>query len=173
MKPEVLHIRNHVIPCEVYESELKLDRSDKNPITLFTFVFEGLSCLLLEEVAVQLWTEVARRYLTLKKECSEKSNSEVIGRISFECDGTRVEYEFSRITKSALLNLSQIGEFIKQYPESKEIRISRDGPILVRFRSDEAGNIVAANQGRGGRSKLHSWLTGLGGALSLFERRNR
>jgi hypothetical protein len=163
MKLKILQIRNHAIPCEVYESELKLDRRDKNPITLLTFVLKELPNPLLDDIAVQLWTEVARRYLALKKEYSEKSNGEVIGRISFECDGAQVEYEFSRLTKSALLNLLRIGEFVKQYPESEEIRISRDGPILVRFRNAKPENVASPNPEKGGRSKIQSWLAGLAG----------
>ena len=173
MTPKILQIRNHAIPCEVYESELKLDRRDKNPITLLTFAFKELPSPLLDDIAAQLWTEVARRYLTLKKECSEKSNDEVIGRISFECDGARVEYEFSRLTKSALLNLLRIGEFVKQYPESEEIRISRDGPILVRFRNAKPENVAPPNPEKGGRSKIQSWLAGLGETLTHPRRRGR
>jgi hypothetical protein len=173
MKPEILQIRNHAISCEVYESELKLDRRDKNPVTLFTFVFKGLPSLLLDEIAVQLWTEVARRYLNLKREYSQKSKGEVIGRISFECDGARVEYEFSRLTKSALLNLVRMGQFVKQYPDSEEIRISRDGPILVRFRNAKPEAVTPANQETGRRSKIQSWLAGIGGALAHLRRRSR
>jgi hypothetical protein len=173
MTPKILQIRNHAILCEVYESELKLDRRDKNPITLLTFAFKELPSPLLDDIAVQLWTEVARRYLTLKKEYSEKSNGEVIGRISFECDGARIEYEFSRLTKNSLLNLVRIGQFVKQYPNSEEIRISRDGPILVRFRGAKPESVASTNQEEGRRSKIQSWLAGLSGTLTHPQRRER
>lgn len=173
MKPEVLRIRNHEISCEVYESELKLDRRDKNPVTLFTFVLKELPSPLLDEIALQLWAEVARRYLNLKKDYSQKSKNQVIGRISFECDGTRIEHEFSRLTKSALLNLVRIGQFVKQYPESEEIRISRDGPILVRFRDAKQEKIGPANRQKGHLSKIQTWLAGLEGALTHLTRRGR
>ncbi len=89
MTPEHFQIQNHVIPLELYESEITVDRRDKNPITLLSFVFKELPPPLLDEIADRLWAEVARRYLILKKENREKSNGEVIGRISFESNGAK------------------------------------------------------------------------------------
>jgi hypothetical protein len=174
MKQEILQIQNHAIPCEVYESELSTEHRDKSPITLLSFVLHDLPSPLLDEIARSLWVEIARRYLALKQKYSTKSNGVVIGRISFECDGARVEYEFSRLTKSALLNLLRIGEFIKQYPESEEIRISRDGPIMVRFRNAEPENVAAPSQEKSRLSKIQSWLAGLtSGTLTHPGRRER
>ncbi len=173
MKTEILQIRKHAISCEVYESELKLDRRDKNPIALITLVFKALPSTLLDEIAVPLWTEVARRYLNLKKEYREKSKGEVIGRISFECDGARVEYEFSRLTKSALHILMLVGQFVKQYPESEEIRISRDGPILVRFRKVEPNNLARESQEKRRRLKIQSCLASFVGGLTRLRRDKR
>ena len=173
MKPEILRVRNRSIACQVYESEIKIDRRDKNPITLITFVFKALPSPLLDEIAFHLWTAVARRYLNLKKEYLQKSNGEVIGRISFECDGARVEYEFSRLTKSALINLVRVGQFVKQYPESEEIRISRDGPILVRFRNGKADNTTPSSQQIELRSKIRFWLADLARGLNHLRRRLR
>ena len=143
MRSEVFHIRNREICCEIYESELKLDRHDKEPITIITFALGRFSIDALMEMGGYLWVEVGRRYLNLKKALSEKSSAEVIGRISFECDDTRVEYEFSKLTKSVFLNLLQVAPFLKQYPQSEEMRISRDGPILVRFRNSDAAATAA------------------------------
>jgi hypothetical protein len=144
MRSEVFHVRNREICCEIYESELKLDRQDKEPITVLTFALGSFSSDALMAIGGHLWVEVGRRYLNLKKASSETSSAEVIGRISFECDRVRVEYEFSKLTKSALLNLLQIAPFLKQYPESEEMRISRDGPILVRFRNSDPEATAAA-----------------------------
>jgi hypothetical protein len=171
MNLSTLNIRNHKIPCEIYESELKLSRRDKNLITLIAFVFKALPSPLLDETAALLWAEVARKYLNLKREFSKKPHNEVIGRISFEYGRTRIEYEFSRFTKSVLLNLVRIGQFVKQYPDSEEIRISRDGPILVRFRNTDAENTAQACQGKENRSKIQSWLADLGAGLTRFKSR--
>jgi hypothetical protein len=166
MKAEILHIQNHAFPYEVYESEIKLDRRDRHPITLFSFVFNAFPSPLLDDVAIRLWAEVARRFLTLKKQFQEKSNGEVIGRISFKFENARVEYEFSRLTRNSLLNLVRIGQFVKQYPESDKIRSLCDGTILVSFRSEETGNDVTAQPGEGVRLKIRALLKVLGEALS-------
>jgi hypothetical protein len=165
MKAEILHIQNHDFSYEVYESEIKLDRRDGNPITLFSFVFNAFPSPLLDDVAIRLWAEVARRFLTLKKQFQEKSNGEVIGRISFKFENARVEYEFSRLTRNSLLNLVRIGQFVKQYPESEKIRSLYDGTILVSFRSEETRNNVAAQPSEGVRLKIRSLLRLLGEAL--------
>ncbi|MCU0558705.1 MAG: hypothetical protein MUD16_00730 [Desulfobacterales bacterium] len=169
MKPEHFQIHQHSIPFEIYESELTEGRKDKNPITLLTFIFKELPPPLLDEIAARLWGEVAKRYLALKKESLAKSNGEVIGRISFECSGTRVEYEFSRLTREVLQNLARLGEFVKQYPETGEIRASRDGPILVRFRNrqpeDPSLRSVAEKKRRWAKG---CWMEGLSG--SMFRR---
>jgi len=171
MGSEVFHVRNHEIRCEFIESELKLDRKDKNPITILTFVLGSFPSDMLQELGGHLWMEVARRYLTLKKNCAEKSPGEVIGRISFECDGARVEYEFSNLTQSALRSLCQIGPFLKQYPHSQEIRIARDGPILVRFRNLEPGT-PSEKPASASSSTIYSWFSGINGRLrKYFQRR--
>jgi hypothetical protein len=103
--------------------------------------------------------------LTLKKQFQEKSNGEVIGRISFKFENARVEYEFSRLTRNSLLNLVRIGQFVKQYPESEKIRSLYDGTILVSFRSEETRNNVAAQPSEGVRLKIRSLLRLLGEAL--------
>ena len=172
MRAEILHIQSHDIPYEIYESELKTDRRDKNPITLLSFVFKALPSPLLDDIAAGLWTEVARRYLTIRKELQGKSDGEVLGRISFECDGAHIEYEFSRLTKKSLLNLVRISQFVKQYPHSQKIRISRDGPILVRFRNDVIENTALGKPGKDAPLRFQAWASGVGGVLShLFRRR--
>ena len=149
MRSEIFHIRSREIRCEIYESELKVDRQDKEPITILTFVLGSFSSDALMKLGRHLWVEVARRYLTLKKASSENSSAEVIGRISFECDSVRVEFEFSKLTKRAFFNLCQVAPFLKQYPDSEEMRISRDGPILVRFRNSEPETSAATPAGGG------------------------
>lgn len=174
MKPEHFQIHQHSIPFEIYESELTVDRRDKNPITLLSFVFKELPPPLLDEIADRLWAEVARRYLFLKRENREKSNGEVIGRISFESNGAKIEYEFSRLTKEVLRSLSRLGEFAKQYPDTAEIRASRDGPILVRFRSpkrEDASLPSAAKKNQ--RTTTSSWLDGVSGSMIRFWRSRR
>jgi hypothetical protein len=174
MTPEHFQIQNHVIPLELYESEITVDRRDKNPITLLSFVFKELPPPLLDEIADRLWAEVARRYLILKKENREKSNGEVIGRISFESNGAKIEYEFSRLTKEVLRNLSRLGEFAKQYPDTAEIRASRDGPILVRFRSSKREDAsLPAAAGNKQRTTTNSWLDGVSGSMIRFWRSRR
>lgn len=170
MRSEVFHIRNREICCEVYESELKLDRHDKEPITIFTFALGRFSIDALMEMGGQLWVEVGRRYLNLKKAFSEKSSAEVIGRISFECDDTRVECEFSKLTKSTLLSLCQIGPFLKQYPFSQEIRIARDGPTLVHFRNSEPETSSERPAGAGSTA-IHSWFSAINGRMRRYFRR--
>lgn len=166
MKPEHLQIHQHSIPFEIYESELTVDRTDKNPITLLSFIFKELPLPLLDDIATRLWREVAKKYLVLKKENLEKSNAEVIGRISFECSGTRVEYEFSRLTRDVLRNLVRLGEFVKQYPETEEIRASRDGPILVRFRTRKGEELsLPSAAGKKRRTAKSGWGEGLSGSM--------
>jgi len=114
--------------------------------------------------------EVGRRYLNLKKAFSEKSSAEVIGRISFECDDTRVEYEFSKLTKSTLLSLCQIGPFLKQYPCSQEIRIARDGPTLVHFRNSEPETSSERPAGADSAA-IHSWFSAINGRMRRYFRR--
>ena len=170
MRSEVFHIRNREICCEVYESELKLDGHDKEPITILTFALGSFSIDALMEMGGHLWVEVGRRYLNLKKAFSEKSSAEVIGRISFECDDTRVEYEFSKLTKSTLLSLCQIGPFLKQYPCSQEIRIARDGPTLVHFRNSEPE--TSSERPAGAYSAaIHSWFSAINGRIRRYFRR--
>jgi hypothetical protein len=164
MRLEVFHIRNREISCEIYESELKLDRRDQEAVTLLTFALGSLSSDDLQELGARLWVEVARCYLNLKKAFSEKSSEEVIGRISFICDDTRVEYEFSKLTKTALLSLSLIGPFLKEYPDSQELRAARDGPILVHFRNSEAGTHAEKPAG-GSSGGISSWFSGFSGRL--------
>lgn len=171
MTPEILHIHDHAIPYEIYESELKLNRRDKNPITLLSFVFKGLPWPLADEVAATLWVEVARKYLTLKKRFRDISPEQVIGRISFQCDGAKVEFEFSQLTKSSLLNLIRIGQFVRQYPHSEEIRILRDGRILVRFRRPEDAPTPSGTSDNDAGSRLRSWLLETGSTVLHFGRR--
>jgi hypothetical protein len=104
----------------------------------------------------------------LKKAFSEKSSAEVIGRISFECDDTRVEYEFSKLTKSTLLSLYQIGPFLKQYPCILEFRIARDGPTLVRFRDLEPGT---PSEKPASFFTIFSWFFGINGRLRKYFQR--
>ena len=170
MRSEVFHIRNREICCEVYESELKLDGHDKEPITILTFALGSFSIDALMEMGGHLWVEVGRRYLNLKKAFSEKSSAEVIGRISFECDDTRVEYEFSKLTKSTLLSLCQIGPFLKQYPCSQEIRIARDGPTLVHFRNSEPETSSERPAGADSAA-IHSWFSAINGRIRRYFRR--
>ena len=170
MRSEVFHIRNREICCEVYESELKLDGHDKEPITILTFALGSFSIDALMEMGGHLWVEVGRRYLNLKKAFSEKSSAEVIGRISFECDDTRVEYEFSKLTKSTLLSLCQIGPFLKQYPCSQEIRIARDGPTLVHFRNSEPETSSERPAGADSAA-THSWFSAINGRMRRYFRR--
>jgi hypothetical protein len=169
MRSEIFHIRNREICCEIYESELKLNRKDKEPITLLTFALGSFSSDALMEMGGRLWLEVGRRYLNLKKASSERSSAEVIGRISFTCDDTRVEYEFSRLTKNAVLGLCQIGPFLKQYPCSQEIRAARDGPIRVNFRDSESAN--CSQQPAASSSALPSWLSRIAGRLHKYFQR--
>lgn len=171
MTPEILHIHDHAIPYEIYESELKLNRRDKNPITLLSFVFKGLPWPLADEVAAKLWVEVARKYLTLKKRFRDISPEQVIGRISFQCDGAKVEFEFNQLTKSSLLNLIRIGQFVRQYPHSEEIRILRDGRILVRFRRPEDAPTPPGTSENDAGSRLRSWLLETGSTVFHFGRR--
>jgi hypothetical protein len=170
MRSEVFHIRNREICCEVYESELKLDGHDKEPITILTFALGSFSIDALMEMGGHLWVEVGRRYLNLKKAFPEKSSAEVIGRISFECDDTRVEYEFSKLTKSTLLSLCQIGPFLKQYPCSQEIRIARDGPTLVHFRNSEPETSSERPAGADSAA-IHSWFSAINGRMRRYFRR--
>jgi hypothetical protein len=170
MRSEVFHIRNHEICCEVYESELKLDGRDKEPITILTFDLGSFSIDALMEMGGRLWVEVGRRYLNLKNASSEKSSAEVIGRISFECDNTRVEYEFSKLTKSTLLGLCQIGPFLKQYPFSQEIRIARDGPTLVHFRNSQP-ETSSEKPGCTGSAAPRSWASAATGRMRRYFRR--
>jgi hypothetical protein len=150
--------------------ELKLDGHDKEPITILTFALGSFSIDALMEMGGHLWVEVGRRYLNLKKAFSEKSSAEVIGRISFECDDTRVEYEFSKLTKSTLLSLCQIGPFLKQYPCSQEIRIARDGPTLVHFRNSEPETSSERPAGEGSAA-IHSWFSAINGRMRRYFRR--
>lgn len=170
MRSEAFHIRNREICCEIYESELKLDRQDKEPITVLTFALGSFSSDALMAIGGHLWVEVGRRYLNLKKASSEKSSAEVIGRISFMCDDTRVEYEFSRLTKSALLGLCQIGPFLKQYPCSQEIRVARDGPILVHFRNSEPETSSERPAGAGSAA-IRFWFSAINGRMRRYFRR--
>jgi hypothetical protein len=170
MRSEVFHIRNREICCEVYESELKLDGRDKEPITILTFDLGSFSIDALMEMGGRLWVEVGRRYLNLKNASSEKSSAEVIGRISFECDDTRVEYEFSKLTKSTLLGLCQIGPFLKQYPFSQEIRIARDGPTLVHFRSSPP-QPSSEKPASAGPEPLPSWFSALNSRMRRYFQR--
>jgi hypothetical protein len=166
MKLETFHIRNQLIRCEIYESELKLHRKDAKSITLLAFVFERYSSDFLLGLGEHLWANVARSYLILKKAIAAKTSGEVIGRISFECDDTRVEYEFSRLTKGVLLTLLMIVSFVRQYPNSEEIRVSREGPILVHFRDSNVGNADEAPVGK--ESRLSVWMQLLAKPYSHF-----
>jgi hypothetical protein len=135
MQSEIFEIGPWKVACDIVESELALDRSGKSRITMLAFVFGGLPGDMLAKAGIRLWFEVARRYAAFKRDRTRDPASEVIGRISFTCGETRVEYEFSRLTKSAVSHLDRLAAFVKQYPQSEEIRILRDGPTLIRFRA--------------------------------------
>lgn len=120
-----------------------MHRKDENPITLLSFVLGRYSSDFLLGLRGHLWVSIARRYFILKKEIAEKTFDEVIGRISFACDDTLVEYEYSKLTKKSMLTLFLIVQFIREYPVTEKIRISREGPILVSFRNYSTGNSTA------------------------------
>jgi hypothetical protein len=171
MKLENFHIRDHLIRCEIFESELNTHGKDPDSIALISFVLGQYSSDFLLAVSNHLWLHVARRYLILEKEASQKAPGEIIGRISFDCDETHVEYEFSRLTKKSLLILSLIVQFIRHYPLSENIRIAREGPILVRFRN------TAANEGPEApyrkEARPDGWWATVGRNLKSFVRRDR
>jgi hypothetical protein len=171
MKLENFHIRDHLIRCEIFESELNTHGKDPDSIALISFVLGQYSSEFLLAVSGHLWLRVARRYLILAKEVAQKAPGEVIGRISFDCDETHVEYEFSRLTKKSLVTLALIVQFIRHYPLSENIRIAREGPILVRFRyntgSDGPEASAAEESGPGG------WWATAGRSLKSIVRRKR
>lgn len=138
MQTEVFHVQGRQISCDIYESELNLNRREKGTIRLLTFALGALRSEILMVVGAQLWPRLARRFRELAKKppfVPGRPPPEVIGRISFECDTARVEHEFSRLNRTDIATLVRIAPFVRHYPDAEEIRISRDGPILVRFRT--------------------------------------
>ncbi|MBI5577884.1 MAG: hypothetical protein HY895_01915 [Deltaproteobacteria bacterium] len=171
MKSEIFNIDNHKLHCEIFESELKIDSMDSRTVLLLSFVFGKYYSDFLLGLGEHLWVSVAKRYLILKNEIAAKTSDEVIGRISFECDDTRVEYEFSRFTKNVLLTLFLIVPFVRQYPNSEEIRIAREGPILVRFRDPDVNNVSDVHAGK--EAKFKEWFATVGENAKSFVMRRR
>jgi hypothetical protein len=171
MKLETFQIRDHPIRCEIFESELNTHSKDPDSIALISFVLGQYSSDFLLAVSGHLWLRVARSYLIRAKEASQKAPGEVIGRISFDCDATHVEYEFSRLTQKSLLTLSLVVQFIRHYPLSENIRIAREGPILVRFRNDAANEGLEAPNGK--EVRPDGWWATVGRNLKSLVRRER
>ena len=171
MQTKLFNVRGQPIRCEIYESEIDLDRRNQGTIRLLTFAFEPLHSEVLMALGAQLWPLVTQRFRELARADPGRQAQEVIGRISFECDGARVEHEFSRPTPTDVATLIRIAAFVRQYPDAEEIRVSRDGPILVRFRNLEP---EPPPPGRGGSvlAQLPASIAGLRkGLASVFHRR--
>ena len=171
MKLETFQVRDHLIRCEIFESELNTHGKDADSIALISFVLGQYSSGFLLAVSGHLWLSVARRYLILAKEAAQKTPGEVIGRISFDCDETHVEYEFSRLTKKSLLTLALIVQFIRHYPLSENIRIAREGPILVRFRNSTGSDGPEASAGK--EARPDGWWATVGRNPKSFVRRDQ
>lgn len=137
MRSEILNIGQHVLRCEVFESELKIGSGDSKPVLILSFLLGRYGSEFLLGLGESFWINIARRYLKLKSQVAAKTPNEIIGRISFECDDTRVEVEFTRFSEKVLRTLHLIVAFVSHYPRSVEIRSVREGPILVRFRGQE------------------------------------
>ncbi len=135
MQTEIFDVQGHKISCDIYESELNLDRREKGAIRLLTYALGTLQSEMLMLLGAHLWPVVAGHFRDQARAAPGQGTLEVIGRISFECNTARVEHEFSRLTRGDIATLTRIAAFVRHYPDAEEIRISRDGPILVRFRS--------------------------------------
>jgi hypothetical protein len=156
MRSEILNIGQHELRCEVFESELKIGSGDSKPVLILSLLLGRFGSQFLLGLGESFWMSVARRYLKLKSQVAAKTPNEIIGRISFECDDTRVEVEFTRFSEKVLRTLHLIVSFVNHYPRIAEIRSVREGPILVRFRGQEKK--LASDEPVKSETGIKAWL---------------
>lgn len=171
MKSEVLNVDQHVLRFEVFESELKIGSGDSRPVLILSFLLGRYGSEFLLGLGERFWIRIARRYLELKTQVAAKTPNEIVGWISFECDDTRVDVEFTRFSAKVLRTLQLIVAFVSHYPHSSEIRSVREGPILVRFRSQE--KMLAPDEHINGETGFKSWLAAAGRVTGIISPNSR
>jgi hypothetical protein len=171
MKSETLNIDRHELRCEIFESELKIDSRDSRPVLVLSFMLGRYYSDFLLGLGERFWISVAKQYLMSKSQVAAKASDEIVGRISFECDDTRVEVEFTRLTRDVLRTLHLVVAFVSQYPRSEEIRMVREGPIRVRFRNPKVDSTAEATIGK--ETRIKAWLATVGQRAKVISLRSR
>jgi len=144
-----IKINNQSIFCEVLESELdsvyvsfdEIKNPEQKPVTyIITFFLdlpqEGLS----KDCAKELWHRIRRQFILFKNKYSEKLEKNFVIRISYNYCGTRFECEFDDLLDTEMNTLHSVNTFSEMFPNTKEIRVIRNGPIIINFRSDSQNN---------------------------------
>ena len=144
METEV-RINNKSIFYEVFESELdsayvswnEIKNPEQKPKT-FIIVFslnfpqDGLS----KDCAKALWHSIGKRFILFKNRYSENLEKKFVIRISYNYCGARFECEFDDLLDTEKNTLYYVNKLAEIFPNTKDIRIIRNGPIIINFRSD-------------------------------------
>jgi hypothetical protein len=140
-----IKINKQRISYEVIESELEsqyvswneIVHPEEKPITYIIsfsldFPQEGLS----REGGKELWNIIRKQFIQFKNKNSEQLEKNFIIRISYRYNGTRFECEFDDLLNTEIDTLHNVNAFAEMFPDTKDIRIIRNGPIILRFFND-------------------------------------
>jgi hypothetical protein len=141
-----IEINGRQIPCEVIESELEseyvsLDEIE-NPkqkwkLRLVTFRLNLPQNSLGKDGGKGLWMMSQHQYDRIKEKYShpKQRNKDFIVHISYRYNGIRFECEFDDLSEPEIDVLCSINKLVEFYTQAKEVRIIRQGPIILRFHS--------------------------------------
>ena len=130
---------------EVIESELESgykswtevvhpEKKSKTYMITFSLDFpqDGIS----KDCGKELWYRIRKQFILFKNENSEISEKNSIIRISYKYSGTRFECEFNDLSDIEIDTLHNVNRFAEMFPNTKDIRIIRNGQIIISFFND-------------------------------------
>lgn len=144
-----IKINKQSICCEVIESELESEyvswteivhpeKKPKTYIITFSLDFpqEGLS----KDCGKELWNRIRKQFIQFKNKNCEQLEKNFIIQISYRYNGTRFECEFDDLLDTEIDTLHNVNTFAEMFPDTKDIRIIRNGPIILRFFNESQKN---------------------------------
>ena len=125
----------------VYVSLTEIKHPEEKPKTyIITFSLDFPQDRFNKDCGKELWYRIKNQFILFKNKYSEQLKKKFVIRISYKYSGARFECEFDDLLDTEMETLHYVNTFAEMFPNTKEIRIVRNGPIIIRLGSDSQNN---------------------------------